>query len=823
VPPPTASPGSASEPPTTTPAGDSPDGEGIAGSEEIPESEEPAGPEEPVDPEEPDPEEPSPGGLSAPISARAEDFAGQPSDVLLTYGAAVSPNDASQCVGLASAGQTAGFGGIDQGPAPKTIRLELVPGGSMPAQVRCPVASGGDRVLTILPAAPSPGGVVDDPIDPKYLTEVPFGRRSFWIQPWRAYLDTWPASRLLKSVGINFNVSSREADGTAQLLENSGFRLARIEIGWNSLSYEDPSEFANESDVRKRLVALREHGLRPLILLNANSGGPGPAKEVTLNTLSPASAGSRTVKLSATSAAEVVPGKTGFANLSFGGDPDILIESVTAEGVAILSRPLSAALPAGAHRGATLRYAPFGPPRLPDGTVNPDFQATLEGWLEYVAAVSREATSVFGPGGYDLEVWNELSFGSAFLFEENYYSPPRESGSGSVTKALLDETVAYIRDPAHGISSDVGITDGFASQTPFASGGSVPPGTTALSKHLYAGPRYFPRNAVVNSIRPVDALGAPDSTSSKAPFTPRFTPDYASALPEYFLTATQTETLVRDISPTVTSIHGVPHGRTVGPPGDMPPQVWMTEYNLNTNTLLPLDATHPDKYIGPLFPAQEERVQAEIVLRSLISVVNKGVAREYFYAAAHSEGYDLISEDFMDALDASPNAYPGDRLGGETMEGLRRMLAQFQGPGPSGSARQLQLRSIAQEGNHAEFAGDGTAAHSDLYDRDLLAVLPFQSAPNRFVIPFYVMTPNLTTVGDMSEPESSPTRFELPPENFRITLANLPESAVSPQVSAYDPIRDEATPARFVSRQGDQAVFEFSAASYPRLLRIDYS
>jgi hypothetical protein len=794
------------DPATAPPAPEPPEPE--------PPAPEPPEPEPPA-PEPPEPEPPSPG------TAQAEDFAGEPSSVLLGPTAGVDLDEASRCVGLDESGDSSHFGGVDPGPVAGTIRLELVPAGEMPETVRCPVASE-TREFEVLAAAPAPGGVVTDPIDSKYLTEVPFGRRSFWIQPWRAYLDTWPASRLLNAVGINFNVTANEADGTARLLQSSGFELARIELSWNLFSYDDPTKLNNEAETRKKLIALREHGLRPLILLNANSSGPGPAKMVALTTTAAAAVGATAVRLSSASAAEVVPGKTGFANLSFGGEPDILIKSVDDEGVAVLSRPLPVNLPAGAHQGSTLRYAPFGPPRLSGGVTNPDFQATLAGWLQYVAAVSREAESVFGAGGYDLEVWNELSFGSEFLYEEKYYSPPRVSGEGSVSQALLEKTIAYVRDPTHGISPAVGITNGFASQTPFASGGSVPAGTTALSKHLYAGPRYFPRNAVVNSIRPIDALGVPDFATSTEPFTPRFTPEYASALPEYFLTATQTETLIRDIAPMTTSIYGVPHGRMVSPPGAVPPQVWMTEYNLNTNALFPLDSIHPDRYIGPLYPAQEERVQAEIVLRSLVSMVSKGVGREYFYAAAHSEGYDLISEAFMDALSAQPNGYPGDQLGGDTLDGLRRMLARFQGPGPGSASRQLQLLSIAQEGNHAVFQGDGTAAHPDLYDRDLLAVLPFQSAPDRFVIPFYVMTPNLTTVQDTGAAASSATRFDLPGERFRILLGGLPETSDPPEVSAYDPLRDEATSARLVSRQKGRAVFELSATNYPRTLTLDF-
>jgi hypothetical protein len=813
---PRATPKPSPEPAVTAPAGVEPGGS-PAPQPPSPDSPPPE-PEAPTpDPPAPDPDPPTP-DPDPPVSsaARGESFAGQPADVLLPAGAGVDLGAAWRCVGLDEDGESSPFGGVDPGPSPGSIRLQLVPGGELPTATRCPVGEG-TRTFAVEPPAPTAGGVLSDPIDPTYLTGVPFGRRSFWRQPWRAYLDTWPASRLLGAVGINFNVRPAEADGVARLLQSSGFRLGRIELSWNLLSYDDPSRFADPNGVRRRLVAMREHGLRPLILLNANSGAPGPAREVSLTTTAAAPAGARTVSLDGASAAAVVPGKTGFAALSFGGRPDVLIESVAPGGVAALSRPLPASLGAGPHPAATLRYGPFGPPRLSDGRPNPAFQETLAGWLSYVATVCAEADDVFGSGGYDLEIWNELSFGSEFLSETNYYSPARVDGSGSVAEALLEETVAFVRDPANDISDEVGISDGFAGQTPFAAAGSVPVGTTALSKHLYRGPQYFPRNAAINSIRPLDALGASDSTTSNAPYTPKFTPSFASALPEYFLTAIQTETVVRDLAPFATEIYGVPHGRAVGPPGGAPVETWMTEYNLNTNTLFPLGADDPDRYIGTASAAEKERLQAVIALRSLVSMTAKGMARMYFYAAAHSAGYSLVSDRFMNALNAASGAYPGDSFGGETMDALRRLLTRFRGPGPDGPTRRLELRAIAQEGDQAQFAGDGSAAHPDLYDRDLLAVFPFQSSPTRFVIPVYVMTPNLTTVYP-----GSAHRFDLPDQRFRITLGNLPASAQPPTVAAYDPMRDAETPARLVSRQGDRAVFEVAATNYPRLLTIDY-
>ena len=51
-----------------------------------------------------------------------------------------------------------------------------------------------------------------------------------------------------------------------------------------------------------------------------------------------------------------------------------------------------------------------------------------------------------------------------------------------VTLALGLLAVAYLRDPAHSVGSGVGISNGFASQTPYADAASVPAGTTAITR-----------------------------------------------------------------------------------------------------------------------------------------------------------------------------------------------------------------------------------------------------------------------------------------------------------------------------------------------------
>ena len=161
---------------------------------------------------------------------------------------------------------------------------------------------------------------------------------------------------------------------------------------------------------------------------------------------------------------------------------------------------------------------------------------------------------------------------------------PKTIINDKVTKAvcntLLKETVAFVRNPANGISPNVGISDGFASQTPFPSGALAPLGMTALSKHLYNGAKQFPADYHEGHLRPLNAMGFRDTVGEKG-FTPLFIPQFQSLFPEYFLSAISTETLVRDIAPITTTIYGLKHGREVGPVGGAPVQKWMTEYNLS--------------------------------------------------------------------------------------------------------------------------------------------------------------------------------------------------------------------------------------------------
>lgn len=47
--------------------------------------------------------------------------------------------------------------------------------------------------------------VLPRPYEDAIQYNVPFGADSWWLSPWRSYMDTWPAFKYLDVLGINFN------------------------------------------------------------------------------------------------------------------------------------------------------------------------------------------------------------------------------------------------------------------------------------------------------------------------------------------------------------------------------------------------------------------------------------------------------------------------------------------------------------------------------------------------------------------------------------------------------------------------------------------
>jgi hypothetical protein len=668
-----------------------------------------------------------------------------------------------------------------------------------------------------------PGAKATDPVTVTNYTDpaqaLAWGTDSHWKQPWRSYVDTVPAKTLLNAIGINFNVKAAWAETTATLLKDSGFKRARIEVSWRAIDYDHPTEMTenDHEDLIAKLNALKKNGLRPLIVLNSNHGEPCPIKHDTIQLTAPAQQGDTEIEVNPGEIGKIIPGRTGLK--SGGVAAQYLFTSVSPGGTVKLSAPLGSirpatgpgisTLPAGTLEVETLRYEPFHSPRNPDGSANAGFEETLAGWLNYAHVVTREVKSILGSEEFDVEIWNELSFGSRFLEVNNYYEPNIEGSNARNTEEILNRTVAYLRDPKNGVPN-IGIGDGFANQTPWPSAANTPVGLTAIDKHPYPKIRSYPADATVGGNRPLNGLGEPAGeefwNGGWREWRETFIPTYEAFFPEYFLAGIQTETLIHDLSPTMTKVSAVEHGRFVHAPGGQPATEWITELNMNP-------ASGPPT-VEPITAPDVRHIETKVILRSLVAFVNKGVTAIDFFAA-RSGNLSLVDPSFFAALHGSTPAYPGDAAGGETMAAVRRLAESMSGGQALSTPRSLSLEELTDFSSNEQFAGNGTSAYPPLFNRDVLAFLPFQVSPRKFAIPVYVMTRNM---GQEYE-GNGPTRFDLPEEPYRLAIGGV--NGENATATATDPITGSSTPVQIVGRTDQNLTVEMQVTDSPRVLTIE--
>ena len=683
--------------------------------------------------------------------------------------------------------------------------LSIGPRGKGTGVRRLGVAVLSVAVVTLLSVArPMPTGaatvasggwtILEHPINRDEQLKIPWGTRSDWLQPWRAYLNTVPASTLRNALGINFNCPVQDATLAATILGHAGFKQARIEVPWSAMSYSHPGQLADPSYWETYFDAFKAAGMSPLIMLNANSVEPVPETHSSVDVAVSASAGATTIQLTPASVAQIVPGLSGFDGA---GDTaaQYLFTSVSPSGLAQLSQPLPADLPAGVYPITTLRYQPFAAPFTASGRPNALYRQTLAGWLLYVKGVTSFVKQVFGNDHFDVEVWNEMVFGADFLRPRDYYVPVPASmqGKGNVTYQLAAATAAWIHNPANGLP-DVKVGDGFASMNPLLGGSNVPPGINGLDRHpYYNGVSAMPGYAgSVAREANINALGKRVATRWVG-HMPKWTflPTYTAFFPEFFLNGIATNYLERDLSPFTTSFAGVRHGRDVRPAHTkITPQMWVTEMGFR-----------PTQEDPGITLAQYFRVQAKAALRTLASFVDQGATLLDFYS---------VDDGSFSMID------PALRAGGPTMQALNRFMAAFAGPARIGRRRSLALDAIATRHPGIVFAGNGTAGYPNLTNLDVTAFFPFQTSSSSFVVAVYVMTRNL------EQPYGRNSRavgyFDLPARTYRFTIGGL--HAARLHVSATDPLTGRSVPVAIVARSGSTAVVQMQLTDSVRLLKL---
>ena len=693
---------------------------------------------------------------------------------------------------------------------------------------------------------------LEGPYEDPRQQEVAFGRVSFYLTPWRAYMDTWPAQQYLNSLGINLKVPLPALRATAKLLAQAGFRSARVELGWSSLGYYDLAQTPREKGYRETFQALKAADLRPLVLLNANSGAPVPSVGIVERLWQPAPQGAREIVVDRPEL--IRPGYTGLLKMANQRLGFPLITAVDLQtGRCQLSAPLPHDLPAGKLELVKLKYHPFSGPLLADGTPNPFAQETLEGWKAFVATASQMVKEALGTegaadAGFDLEVWNELNFGSDFLDEKFYYDPPRKfktqisyenhGRTSTGPESILPLTVDFVTNPQNRLPG-VRVISGLSNQRPWENGVSMWPGQAGFSRHYYTNLDPWGRfrgfrgllspttNPRPNS-GPLNALGQVDGKKDGIDWftvTPGtfFVPTLAFSMPEGWHYAAFPEYITRDVQP----FPGLwrDHYRYSNPGDGRPAQVWMTETNTDRSAWLKnLIAEQKLDPADPRLIELSHYLGAKALLRTFVFQSHKGVhTLEVF--AAHGEDLSLavIPESFFKALEEEGYQLT-ERVraqAGLQLKVLGRVNELMKTGEPLEVTRPLAVSELVEHQPRLVFKGDGTPAHPDRFNRDDFACLPFQLAAGKYAIPYYVVTRNMVHDWNPALDPLDPSRYDMPEQIFDLTLENL--RGEEAKVSAWDPLTDKKVPLSVLSSQANTLKVKLRVTDYPRFLLVEES
>ena len=134
------------------------------------------------------------------------------------------------------------------------------------------------------------------------------------------------------------------------------------------------------------------------------------------------------------------------------------------------------------------------------------------------------------------------------------------------------------------------------------------------------------------------------------------------------------------------------------------------------------------------------------------------------------------------------------------MRAMRNLTRAFADSEPLEKTRPLSVEVTALGPQKKIFDGDAT--HPPLWHRDVLAVLPFQTRPQKFVVAAYVMS------YDVTQPFAE--------ETYRLKIHGLAGAKAS--VSCYDPHDDTTTTLQPTARGDDFIEVEAPVVDHPRLL-----
>lgn len=618
----------------------------------------------------------------------------------------------------------------------------------------------------LLPCALACGQVnpVRPYVDPNQLN-VPWPKHSHLRQPWRAFLTTKSAADFLDGIGVAYNVHDND-ELAMRLIAETGFRALRLEIGWGSVNW-DETGLSGQKHIAAVLAACKKYGIRPTLLLNAHQGVPCPVRFFNKKLAEDAPKGARTVRLADTK--DIVVGRSGINQLSDYWAAEAIVTKIDeATGLCELSKPLPKDLPKDKPLAmATLKYLPL----YPAGTK--EFDDSAAGWVRY-ALLACKAAADAGIEDFDVEIWNELSFGTRFLQINNYYDPGIAPAPGQKKAAdflnaggncweLARRTVEAVK-AAHPKARCIW---GFSNTTFFhCAVKNLPPRMDGQSYHPYGtGTRSLPDRETHKD--------HPDFCVDG--FIPKIDIRMSEGWAHTF---TQTESIMRLLNP---------EARKATPLGTTRFYHYMTEHGV-----VPAECGVTDE-------PGEWRLKTKCLLRSMCLWLNKGVdTMDYFCAwEATSAGMGLLPP----GLPKLPADAKFDDVATEPMKALRNLTKAMAGARPLAKSTDLKVEVASLGADRKIF--DGDAAHPPLWYRDVFAFLPFQVDEGKFVVAVYVMTYDAAVA--------------MPPQEYRLTISNLPAGA---KFTLYDTLLDQDQAVEVTG--GDAGVYtvKVSVVDYPRLLKI---
>ncbi len=383
------------------------------------------------------------------------------------------------------------------------------------------------------------------------------------------------------------------------------------------------------------------------------------------------------------------------------------------------------------------------------------------------------------------------------------------------------------------------VVSGFANQWPWNSGASRWDGQAGISRHYYTGSTgadFSPETPVTTTKAhaTVDALGALDGTRPPdakewwqiVPGS-NFIPRFRASLPEWCHFGWKTECISRDIVPDSRRANAAGfmgrYGRYTTNGELAKCLFWQTEVNFDRRWFIDRVMKETGaKEDDPRLVALNDHTNSKHILRQYLFHNHKGLDRIWLFSADFND-YEigLLPKHFYTALDAAKGELT-DEVRAHVPKGwwgvrwVSRLMRDGQ---PLPAPRALRVDALVEQKPRLVFAGEGTPARPHKWNRDVFAVLPYQLTPSRYAVAYYVVFPDAFHAWDPAKGPLDPARYDMPEQEFDVTLGNL--RGTGAKAVARDLLADRDLPVRVVDAKAASLTLRVRATDCPRVLVID--